>query len=101
MFIAYVGQIDLDSNLESDAFARKPAMTTTAITLEDRIDSAIGRAPHLLDQVVRIETHAGHVVLRGTVRSYYQKQMAQEAVWTVDGVAQVENQLEVYLPSLA
>lgn len=75
-------------------------MTTAAITLEDRIDSAISRAPHLLDRIVRIETHAGHVVLRGVVGSYYQKQMAQEAVRTVDGVAQVENRLEVCWPSV-
>lgn len=74
-------------------------MTTTVATLEDRIDSAITRAPHLLDKVIRIETHAGHVVLRGMVGSYYQKQMAQEAVRTVAGVSQVENQLEVCLPS--
>lgn len=76
-------------------------MTTTATTLEGRIESAISRAPHLVDKLVRIEMHAGHVVLRGVVRSYYQKQMAQETVRTVDGVAQVENQLEVCLPSMA
>jgi len=53
-----------------------------------------------MDKVVRIETHAGHVVLRGVGGSYYQKQLAQEAVRTVDGVAGVENQLEVCWPSM-
>ncbi|MBC8870152.1 MAG: BON domain-containing protein [Planctomycetes bacterium] len=75
-------------------------MTTAAATLEDRVDSAISRVSHLMDKVVRIETHAGHVVLRGVVGSYYQKQLAQEAVRTVDGVAGVENQLEVCWPSM-
>jgi len=74
-------------------------MPTTATTLKQRIDSAISRTPHLQDKTVRIETHAGHVVLRGIVGSYYQKQVAQEAVRTVEGVAQVENQLEVCWPT--
>ncbi len=35
------------------------------------------------------------MVLRGVVRSYYQKQMAQEMLKNVDGVNEIENQLEV------
>ena len=33
--------------------------------------------------------------LAGVVRSYYQKQMAQEMLKNVDGVNEIENQLEV------
>ena len=51
--------------------------------------------PHLSTRTLRCEAAEGHVVLRGTVRSYYQKQMAQEMLKTVDGVDTIENQLEV------
>jgi osmotically-inducible protein OsmY len=70
-------------------------MQDSATTLEDRVDLAIDRTPHLAGQRLRIETHAGRVVLNGVVGSYYQKQMAQEAVRAVNGVDKVENQLEV------
>ncbi len=35
------------------------------------------------------------MVLKGTVNSYFQKQMAQEAIRRVDGVELIDNQLEV------
>ena len=41
------------------------------------------------------EAADGHVVLKGHVRSYFQKQMAQEAIRRVDGVQRIENMLEV------
>ncbi len=34
-------------------------------------------------------------MLRGTVKTYYHKQMAQEALRRVEGVDQIENQVEV------
>jgi osmotically-inducible protein OsmY len=70
-------------------------MSTTPETLESLISSTIAGHPHLRHRRVHFETHSGHVVLRGVVGSYYQKQMAQEAVRRLQGVAQVENCLEV------
>ncbi len=70
-------------------------MLNCAATLEDQIDLVIHRAPHLAGKTLRIETHAGRVVLNGIVGSYYQKQMAQEAVRAVEGVSKVENRLQV------
>lgn len=63
--------------------------------LAERVDTAIQRNPHLIGHIVRIEMRAGRVVLSGVVPSYYQKQIAQEVVRSVDGVEQVENQLQV------
>ncbi len=47
-----------------------------------------------LRQVV-CECDRGTLTLRGTVSSYYQKQLAQEAVARVTGVIQVVNEIEV------
>jgi osmotically-inducible protein OsmY len=63
--------------------------------LDFQIRFAIDANPHLLGRKVRIETHDGRVTLKGVVRSYYQKQMAQETLRNVAGVDQIENQLEV------
>ena len=41
------------------------------------------------------EFHDGVLVLRGRSKSYYRKQLAQEAVRGIDGVVQVVNEIEV------
>ena len=63
--------------------------------LADRVASALERNPYLSTRHLRCEAAEGRVVLRGMVRSYYQKQMAQEMLKTVDGVDEIENHLEV------
>ncbi|HEY1603166.1 MAG TPA: BON domain-containing protein [Pirellulales bacterium] len=63
--------------------------------LAARVTSVLERNPHLPYRTMRCEAAEGRVVLRGVVRSYYQKQMAQEVLKSVDGVNEIENQLEV------
>lgn len=65
------------------------------VKLDDRIASALERSPHFPRRNVRVETADGRVVLRGIVRSYYQKQMVQEALRSIEGIDEIENQLEV------
>lgn len=67
----------------------------TKSPLADRVASALERNPFLSKRHLRCEAAEGRVVLRGVVRSYYQKQMAQEMLKGVDGVDEIENQLEV------
>jgi len=72
-------------------------METTHIdvSLEDKVLSALERNPHVSGRSLRFETESGRVTLRGVVRSYFQKQMAQEAIRRVDGVDEICNELEV------
>jgi osmotically-inducible protein OsmY len=63
--------------------------------LADRVSLVLERNPHLPRRNLRCEAAEGRVVLRGVVRSYYQKQMAQEVLKGVEGVNEIENQLEV------
>jgi osmotically-inducible protein OsmY len=70
------------------------APAAPAHQLFDRIHEALTNSPHVPPQV-RAEAADGHVVLTGHVRSYFQKQMAQEAIRRVDGVQRIENMLEV------
>ena len=65
------------------------------VELQDRVGSVVGRNPYLSGGNLRFEASHGRVVIQGTVRSYYQKQMAQEAVRGIEGVDEVENRLEV------
>jgi len=70
-------------------------MSDAAGPLTERIDSAIHRSPYLVGHTVRIEMRPGRVVLRGVVPSFYQKQIAQEVVRSVEGVERIDNQLQV------
>jgi osmotically-inducible protein OsmY len=73
--------------------------TATAPTatrpLFDRIHEALMSNPHVPAPQVRVEAADGRVVLKGSVRSFFQKQMAQEAIRRVDGVQRIDNLLEV------
>ncbi len=70
----------------------------TEIPLSDRVLSALADNPYLAGRRLRFEAEEGRVTLHGVVRTYFQKQMAQEAVRRVDGVDEVRNELEVRRP---
>ncbi len=65
------------------------------IPLDDKILTALERNPHIPGRTLRFEAEEGRVTLRGVVRSYFQKQMAQEALRHVAGVREIANELEV------
>lgn len=65
------------------------------LQLDDLVTTALERNPHLPGRNLRFETQEGRVTLRGVVGSYYQKQMAQEILRTIEGVRAIDNQLEV------
>ena len=70
-------------------------MSRVDVNLTDHVHSAINESPFLPRRNLRCEAHDGRVTLRGVVDSYYQKQMAQEVLRRVDGVNQIDNELEV------
>lgn len=72
-------------------------MTTTSDTniLLDNIHEALSRSPYLTRKLVHCEQADGFVIVKGKVGTYFQKQMATEVLRNIDGVEQIENQLEV------
>lgn len=70
-------------------------MAQIDMPLNDKVLTALSRNPYLTGRSLRFETEQSSVTLRGVVHSYFQKQMAQEAVRHVDGVDQIVNELEV------
>lgn len=63
--------------------------------LDDEVLTALASNPYLSGRKLRFEAEQGRVTLRGVVRSYFQKQMAQEAVRRLEGVDEIHNELEV------
>lgn len=63
--------------------------------LATRVSSLLDQNTYLPGRHLDFEAQQGRVIIRGVVRSYYQKQMAQEIVRGIEGVSEIENQLEV------
>ena len=63
--------------------------------LEDRVLTALEQNPYVSRRNLRFEAAEGRVILRGRVASYFQKQMAQEALREVEGIDEIANELEV------
>jgi osmotically-inducible protein OsmY len=63
--------------------------------LDDRVLTALERNPYLTNRNLRFETEQGRVTLHGVVNTYFQKQMAQESLRHVEGIAEIANKLEV------
>jgi osmotically-inducible protein OsmY/prolyl-tRNA editing enzyme YbaK/EbsC (Cys-tRNA(Pro) deacylase) len=67
----------------------QPADVTTKIT------GAFQRSAVLDARQIEAETHGGRVVLRGTVRTWNERETAEQAAWAAPGVAEVDNQIIV------
>lgn len=70
-------------------------MSRCPTPLSDQVVTALERNPYLARRNLRFETEEGRITLRGVVRSYFQKQMAQEALRELEGIEEIYNELEV------
>jgi hypothetical protein len=59
------------------------------------VESALARSMYFSGKNLRFEVHEDGVVLRGTVRSYYHKQLAQESLKSISGLPRIHNEIEV------
>lgn len=59
------------------------------------VESKLRESHYLALRVVTCQFHKGVLILRGRVPSFYLKQVAQSVVRNIEGVAQIDNRLEV------
>ena len=63
--------------------------------LRSRVHFVLAHNPFLGGRDIRCEIVDDDVVLKGCVRTYYQKQMAQESLRKVRGIKRITNELAV------
>lgn len=59
------------------------------------VRQAIARRPHAFKPNIKIQAKEQTVTLKGSVGSWYEKLMAQEALRHVEGLMEIDNQLVV------
>ena len=70
-------------------------VTDNQATLANQVKAAIVHNPHLNQRKLHFTTSGGSVRLEGQVESFFEKQMAQEAVRSIAGIESIENAVVV------
>jgi len=73
----------------------KPRVLPT--DLKAKIEQALVRNAETDAQRITVEVEGNKVILRGTVRSYAEKQAAEDAAWSAPGVSEVDNRIQISL----
>jgi osmotically-inducible protein OsmY len=60
-----------------------------------KIEEALRRTAEIDASRITVETNGGEVILRGTVRSWAERQEAERAAWWAPGVTKVDNRIIV------
>lgn len=68
--------------------------------IEQKIKAAFQRSASIDSKLISAHVNGSKVILKGTVRSFAEKQDAENAAWAAPGVLSVENKLDIEIPEL-
>ncbi|WP_199139796.1 BON domain-containing protein [Pedobacter sp. ASV12] len=70
------------------------------VDIQQKIEAAFKRSATVDSKKVSVDVIGSKVVLHGKVRSFAEKQDAENAAWAAPGVLAIDNQLEIEVPEM-
>lgn len=64
-------------------------------SVKSKVEAALARTALTDPHRVKVESRGDHVILRGTVRAWWERDEAERIAWSVQGVCHVDNNLAV------
>jgi len=77
----------------SNLITIKPSVTPAE--LKEKIEDALVRNAEIDADRITVEVQGGKAILKGTVRSWAEREAAERAAWSAPGITSVDNRIQV------
>jgi osmotically-inducible protein OsmY len=65
------------------------------VEIKRKIEDALRRAAEIEASRITVEANGGEIILRGAVRSWAEREQAEQAAWRAPGISKVDNRITV------